>query len=796
MKLRSFVFLLATIVALRSADAQSSTPTPTPKPTPTPTPTSTPTPTQSTTLSVSRVQDYKQTSPSAPVPVQNPFTQQISADASPFTITSATVNPPSGSVITLIAESSGVFSFTSVPFPSDPTLTSTYPAGAYSFTVQLLRGGTINGIVNLGTASYPTATLTNREWTAGTLQFDPGLDFDLSWTDSSNVTDITLTVSDPTGNVIYTANLTGSDSFATIPANTLQDNVPYSAQLRFAATQVSTSGSVKSQWSYAAVLNFTLSPVDSPPGLITPAGFTIIPGQPMVYQLLATSVATYNVSTLPPGLNFDPATGIVFGIPSPTPSPSPIQYTVGNAAGINGGTVNLSIPSPTAGPTFVNSTSITGHVGAPFAFQIVTNGASTAARFSAANLPDGLSIDSLTGLISGTATTAESDAVNITVVDGQFTRTSNLQLTFVGDPILPYIISARRVRVYPGQPFSYQITADSGPNRADAPDFKLLGQLPAGLSFDAKTGIISGTFGGAAQRNGDPPDEHFLNDNPIVQLAATNTHGTGTSPLVFLAAPTGTVNLSTRILVGSGDDVLIGGFIVTGNASESVLLRAIGPSLPVANALQDPVLELHLGNGAVKTTNDNWKDTQSDDIENTGAPPKDDRESAILETFQPANFTAVVRGKNGATGVGLVELYDLGTQVNDTAAHAKLAQISTRGTVHTGDDVMIGGFIIQGPATKTLLRGIGPELATSGVIGALQDPILELHDGSGTTVATNDDWQDDPTQAQAIKASGVAPSDGRESAFISTLNPGSYTAVLRGKDNTTGIALVEVYSLQ
>jgi hypothetical protein len=304
-------------------------------------------------------------------------------------------------------------------------------------------------------------------------------------------------------------------------------------------------------------------------------------------------------------------------------------------------------------------------------------------------------------------------------------------------------------------------------------------------------------FGGSLMRDGGPPDYNFLNDSPLVQIAGTNTHGTGTSPLVFFAAPAGTVNLSTRMFVGTGDEVLIGGFIVTGNAPESVLLRGIGPSLPVADALQDPILEIHLpGNATAQTTNDNWKDdaTQAQAVKDAGVPPTDDRESALLTTFQPASFTAIVRGKNSTTGIGLVELFDLGTQTQDTSQHGKLAQISTRGTVRTGDNVMIGGFIIQGSATKTLLRGIGPELAAQGVAGALQDTTLDLVNGTGTVIASNDDWKS--TQAQEIINTGVPPSDDRESALIATLNPGNYTAVLRGKNTTTGVALVEVYNLQ
>jgi hypothetical protein len=211
--------------------------------------------------------------------------------------------------------------------------------------------------------------------------------------------------------------------------------------------------------------------------------------------------------------------------------------------------------------------------------------------------------------------------------------------------------------------------------------------------------------------------------------------------------------------------------------------------------LQDPVLELHDATTTI-ATNDNWQDdaTQAQVIKDAGVPPTDNRESALAATFQPANFTAIVRGNNSTTGIGLVELFDLGTVTQDTSQHAKLAQISTRGTVRTGDNVMIGGFIVQGVATKVLLRGIGPELTAKGVSGALQDTVLELHGGDGTLLAGNDDWKS--AQQQEIVNTGVPPTDDRESALIATLNPGNYTAVLRGKNDTSGVALVEVYNLQ
>jgi len=255
-------------------------------------------------------------------------------------------------------------------------------------------------------------------------------------------------------------------------------------------------------------------------------------------------------------------------------------------------------------------------------------------------------------------------------------------------------------------------------------------------------------------------------------------------------APPNLGNISTRLNVGTGDNALIGGFIITGTGDKNVIVRAIGPSLGtagVAGALADPILELHDGTGAIIASNDNWKDTQQDEIIATTVPPTDDKESAIVRRLTPGSYTAIVRGKGNGTGVGLVEAYGLdGT--------AKLANISTRGFVQAGDNVMIGGFIVlnTGVPTSVIVRAIGPSLA--GVPNALADPTLELHDPNGALVASNDNWKD--TQEAEIVATTVPPTNDKESAIVQTLNTGAYTAIVRGKNDTTGVALVEAYNLQ
>lgn len=246
-------------------------------------------------------------------------------------------------------------------------------------------------------------------------------------------------------------------------------------------------------------------------------------------------------------------------------------------------------------------------------------------------------------------------------------------------------------------------------------------------------------------------------------------------------------NISTRLLVETGDNVLIGGFIVTGTHSKPVLLRAIGSSLMLDGKLADPMLDLHDSSGAVIASNDDWEtNANQQEIIDSGLAPSDPKESALLLTLDPGAYTAIVRGSDGGTGIGLVEAYDL-----DQTTDAKLANISTRGFVQTGDNVMIDGFIVLGPLNETvLIRAIGPSLP---VAASLADPTLELHDADGATIVSNDNWRD--SQEAEIEATGLAPGDDAESAILSTLVPGAYTAIVRGTGDTTGVALVEAYGL-
>jgi len=266
-------------------------------------------------------------------------------------------------------------------------------------------------------------------------------------------------------------------------------------------------------------------------------------------------------------------------------------------------------------------------------------------------------------------------------------------------------------------------------------------------------------------------------------------------------------NISTRLQVGTGNNVLFAGFIIQGNASKTVLIRSAGPSLTqfgVPGALGNPQLELHDANNTI-ATNDNWQTTQlggvitSDQvaaIQNSGAAPGDPAEPAIIATLPAGGYTAIVQGVGGTQGVATAEVYDLSPNNG-----AILANISTRGFIQTGDNVMIGGFIVVGQSARMLIRATGPSLVPFGVNNALANPRLELHDANGA-LAANDDWQTTQVggiitgdQSAAIQNSGLAPSNPAESAIIATLAPGNYTAIAQGVNGGTGVGIVEVFAL-
>ena len=252
-------------------------------------------------------------------------------------------------------------------------------------------------------------------------------------------------------------------------------------------------------------------------------------------------------------------------------------------------------------------------------------------------------------------------------------------------------------------------------------------------------------------------------------------------------------NISTRVDILNGESVSIGGFIIAGTAAKNVIIRGIGPSLAAAGvqgSLADPTLELWDSSGNLLLANDNWKEAQEQVIRDTMLAPTNDLESAIVAPLPPGAYTAIVRGKNNTTGIGLVEIYDL-----QRTPSSKLANMSTRGSVGIGERVMIGGLILLGPEPgRILFRAIGPSLTGAGIQFALVDPQLELFDAQGTRIATNNNWKD--SQQAVIQSTGLAPTNDAESAILADLNPGNYTGVVSGVNGGTGIAVIEAYYLQ
>jgi uncharacterized repeat protein (TIGR01451 family) len=323
-----------------------------------------------------------------------------------------------------------------------------------------------------------------------------------------------------------------------------------------------------------------------------------------------------------------------------------------------------------------------------------------------------------------------------------------------------------------------------------------------------------GTYIFVANYGGDPNNKATANacgdpNESVVVTAPTPTPSptptaTPTATATATATPTATpaqsLNISTRLRVQTGDNVGIAGFIIRGNASKPVVLRGLGPSLvnmglPAASLLNDPYIELHGPNGALITFNDNWKESpQRSQIEGTAFQPADDRESVILMTLAPGAYTGIITGVGQTTGIGVIEVYD-----NNQALDSDLANISTRGFVQSGNDVMIGGFTLGGNnnPTNIAVRALGPSLANSGLSNVLADPMLELHNADGTIMVSNDDWQSDSVSAAQLTANGLALPDPKESGiFTSLAPPGQFTAVVTGKNGGIGLALVEIYDLR
>jgi len=288
----------------------------------------------------------------------------------------------------------------------------------------------------------------------------------------------------------------------------------------------------------------------------------------------------------------------------------------------------------------------------------------------------------------------------------------------------------------------------------------------------------------------------YLDDIAVTNIRLPNAcTTTAPSPSPIPTPVTQAVNLSTRFRADTGDNAGIGGFIITGSAPKHVIVRGLGPSLTKfgfssSEVLADPTLEVHGPSGFATVINNDWRDSQETDIRASGLAPADDREAAVDLTLAPGNYTAIVRGNGNGTGLALVEVFDL-----NTAVDSRLANLSTRAFVRTGNNVVIAGFILDnnGGNDRIIIRGLGPSLSSSGISNPLQDPTLELRDQNGALLKANNDWTDDPVQAAEIANAGLAPKNTKESAIAATLLPAPYTAILAGFNGGQGVGSVEVY---
>jgi hypothetical protein len=529
-------------------------------------------------------------------------------------------------------------------------------------------------------------------------------------------------------------------------------------------------------------------------------------GTPFSCAIAATGVPTnYTAIGLPAGLAINATTGAITGTPT-TVGTTSVLLGATNATGTGNATLTIAVAAANAPPIIIpnppivinnppiianNSLTAVGAVGTPFSFTITASGSPTS--YAASPLPAGLSLVAATGAITGIPTTAGTSVVTLNASNASGTSSATLTITIAPAAAVPIITSPSSVTGTLGAPFSFTITASGSPTSYTAFN------LPPGLSLNPLTGEITGTPTRAT--------------TTFVTLGATNAAGTGTAVLMIvtpLAASSRIVAFSARALSGQGDQTLIVGFAVSGD-NKNLLVRGIGPGLAaygIVNFLADPMLTLYGANNAVIATNDNWQIDSSGHDQTTlmaataaqvgaFALQNGSKDSALLFTANNGAHTTSLLRPNSTTGVALTEIYDL-----DTIPGARLTAVSARMNVTLGEGALIAGFSIAGIAPKTMLiRGVGPGLSAFGVTGVLADPQIAVFSGS-TQVASNDNWETGASTAAQISAASAQVGEfplspgSKDAALLITLQPGSYTVVVTGVGNTTGVALVEVYDTQ
>jgi hypothetical protein len=514
-------------------------------------------------------------------------------------------------------------------------------------------------------------------------------------------------------------------------------------------------------------------------------------GTAFTYQVAATnSPTTYTATGLPAGLSLNTSTGAITGAPT-TAGAYPVVLTASNATGTGASTLTITVaPAPIVPPAITGPSSAAATVGTTFpALQIAATGLPTV--YTATGLPPGLTLNSSTGVITGTPTTAGTYLATVTAANSAGSSTAQVTITVAPAPVAPTITSATSVTARAGEPFpTYVITAAGLPT-----SFSAVG-LPAGLTLNPATGAITGTP--------TAPGTFF------VTIGASNNIGANTATLTLVVTGSRIVNFSARALSGPGDQTLVMGFVVTGNG-KSLLARGIGPGLTpygVTNVIADPMLTLLNSANTTVASNDDWQTTaigqaSAADIAAAAtrvgafALPAGSRDSALITTLNSGPYTTSMARTNATTGVALTEIYDL-----DVAGDARLINVSARMNVSAGEGTLIAGLAIAGNAPKTVLvRGVGPTLTRFGVTGVLADPQITVYSGT-TPVATNDNWETGTTSAAQIAATSAQVgafalnAGSRDAALLVTLQPGSYTVQITGVGSTTGVALIEIYDTQ
>ena len=541
-----------------------------------------------------------------------------------------------------------------------------------------------------------------------------------------------------------------------------------------------------------ATLLITISSGSFPPIItnspLTAAGTV---GIPFSFAITAAGFpSSYAATGLPAGLVLNTSTGVITGRPTSI-GVSNVRFSAVNGFGQDSETLRITVGEATATPVITSATTAPGTVGFPFPpYVIAATGVPTS--YTATGLPSGLKLNTLTGAITGTPTTAGTYPVVITATNTAGTSTANLTITVGAATVAPIITSPAVASGVVGDPFvTYFIAATGLPT-----SYTAIG-LPPGLKLNPVTGAISGT----ATTTG----------SYVVTVTATNTAGTSTKVVTMVVVPDSRiVNFSARAVSGPGNETLIMGFVVAGDG-KNLLVRGIGPGLAaygVANPLADPMLTLYGVGGVVSASNDDWQTNTAgasnatliaSTAERVGAFPlaAGSKDSSLLYTVNNGAHTTGLLRPNSTTGVALTEVYD-----TDTALGARLINVSARMNVTTGEGTLIAGLIIAGTSPKAVvIRGIGPSLAAYGVTSVLADPKITVYSGN-TEIGTNDNWETGASTAAAVSAATARvgafplPAGSKDATLLITLPPGAYTVHVTGVSNTTGVAMIEVYDAQ